>query len=90
MCRYDMDKLQYNLHQMELKSEKPRKDLTDEVQCIKEDAVLRIDLQAWADDMEDSISPIFTNLLGRLQGMEGRPSQEGFTHRAKDMLQKLE
>ena len=40
--------------------------------------------------MEDLIYPIFKNLLGRLQGMEGGPVQEVFTHRVEDRLQEME
>ena len=60
------DLLDY-LHQMEIMSERPWKDLTDEFRRINEDSVSRIDLPAWVDNTVDSISPLFTNLLGRLQ-----------------------
>ena len=45
-----------------------------------------IDLQAWVDKAEDSISPIFKNFLVRLKGLEGIP-QECFTRHAEDRLQ---
>ena len=51
--------------------------------------MLHIDLQARADKMEYCISPIFTNLLKRLKGLEGVP-QEGFNHHTKDRPQYLE
>ena len=50
-----MDKLQKNLHRMELMNKKPCKYLNAEVQRIKEDVVSHIDLQAWDDNIEDSI-----------------------------------
>ena len=41
------------------------------------------------DNIENYIYPIFTNLLGKLQGLEGGTVQEGFNHRADYMLQEL-
>ena len=63
-----MDKLWDDLHRMELTSVKPWKDLTEEVRKIKEDASSHVDIQAWEDSMEESISPILTNLLGIIDG----------------------
>ena len=74
---------------MELASWKSCRDITNEKRWIKEYAVLHIDLQARADKMEYCISPIFTNLLKRLKGLEGVP-KEGFNHHTKDRPQYLE
>ena len=65
---------------MELTSEKPWKYLTLEVLCIKGDALSHVELQVWADNIEDTVYPIFPNLLERLQGLEGGLAQEGFMH----------
>ena len=52
--------------------------------------MLHIDIQAWAYNMEDYISLIFMNLLGRLQDLEGGMVQEGFNHGAEDRLHELD
>ena len=51
----------------EVKNKNNWRGLTMEVIRIKEDVVKYIDFQAWADNMEKFISPIFTNILGRIQ-----------------------
>ena len=68
-----MDKLWDYLHHMDLTNEKPWKNLTVEIFRIKEDAVSHVDLRDWAENMEYSVSNTVTNLLERLQGLEGSP-----------------
>ena len=61
-----------------------------EVHRIKEDAVTYIDLQDWEENMKESIYPLSTNILGRLQGLEGGSPEEGNPHGGYERLQILE
>ena len=85
-----MDKLRYELHWMDPTSNKHRKYIIMEVRRIKEYSVSHIELQAYAENMEDYISPIFANFLGRLQGLEIGLLKEGFTHGEYNRLQEPE
>ena len=71
ICRDDMDKIQDNIHHMELKSDNTLRDITTEFHSLKYDVVSHIYLQGWEDKNEESVSSIFTDLLGWLQGMGG-------------------
>ena len=62
---------------MEMTSENNWRELTMEVHCFKEDNVSHIDTQYWEEKMEEYISPIFTNIIIWLLGMEGGIPPEG-------------
>ena len=66
ICRVKMYKLQADLYLEELTIEKTWRDIITEAIWLKESEISHIDLQEWVDNMYESISPIFTNLLGRL------------------------
>ena len=90
ILRSKIDKIQDGLHRMDIISKNHWKDLTMEVRRTKEEKFSHVDLKAWSKKMDDYIFPIFTNLLVRLQGLEGVPPQELFTRGEEDKWQDLE
>ena len=79
--RSEMGKVQDDLHHIYFTRNKPWKDITTYICHIKEYVVSQIDLEVWADNMDDSIYLLFINLLVRLQILEVPTPPPGRIHR---------
>ena len=72
-----MDKICGGLNNTAITSEKPRGYINMEVFRLKDDYVSKTDMKDWEENMEESISPIFTNIMSHTQCREGEILSEG-------------